>query len=418
MPLTKLIAANFKGIRDRQEFDLARLTLFIGQNSSGKSTAIHALAALAQTMRATNNAKQLVLDDEQALVHLGRFIEIIHTGSYQDEMVLGLSCPAPTTKRKPPLPVGEFTTEWSFKSSQRTQEVSVTKARITSTSRTFTVRERAKGKGTYEVVEAGTSKKYEATANSGLSFEIKIPALKGDAEFREFIDRFNDFGTTVNAIRRELQNTLYLGPFRQAPLRRYPTRGSSPTEVGPQGEATVTLLANEATRTQMRTCTKQVSKWLGELGLAKSVEVKRVGKSDLFDVNITLVDSEQLPIADLGYGLSQVLPVLAQCAFSPAGSTLLFEQPELHLHEGAARRLARVFAQVCTTKTIVAETHSRQVVHEVLQLIREGKIGLSDVAIYDVVRQEKHSKFVRVEITRDTDGSIDIDHPWGKALEE
>jgi predicted ATPase len=53
----------------------------------------------------------------------------------------------------------------------------------------------------------------------------------------------------------------------------------------------------------------------------------------------------------LGYGVSQGLPVLAQCSFAPRGATLLFEQPELHLHQGAAHRLASVFVSAAKQKT-------------------------------------------------------------------
>ena len=128
----------------------------------------------------------------------------------------------------------------------------------------------------------------------------------------------NDLGRQI--INTELTSVLYLGPFRQSPLRRYPTRGSSPTEVGAQGENTITLLANEFVQTKTRPHLREVGKWLSALGLAKSVELARLGSSDLFDVKVKLADGANLPIADLGYGMSQVLPVLAQCSFAPRGS--------------------------------------------------------------------------------------------------
>jgi AAA15 family ATPase/GTPase len=51
MSIRKLVAKNFKGIAEHLEFDLAPLTIFLGQNSSGKSSCLHALAALAQTVK-------------------------------------------------------------------------------------------------------------------------------------------------------------------------------------------------------------------------------------------------------------------------------------------------------------------------------------------------------------------------------
>ncbi len=79
MSISKLRIENFKGIRDLAEFEIKPITLFIGPNSSGKSSCIHALAALAQTSKLATSGRPLVLDDEYAQVHLGRFIEVIHS---------------------------------------------------------------------------------------------------------------------------------------------------------------------------------------------------------------------------------------------------------------------------------------------------------------------------------------------------
>ena len=64
--------------------------------------------------------------------------------------------------------------------------------------------------------------------------------------------------------------------------------------------------------------------------------------------------------ADLGYGFSQILPVLTQLSFAPEAATLLFEQPELHLHSLAVRPLAPVFIDAVKKKNlhVVVETHS------------------------------------------------------------
>jgi predicted ATPase len=64
MPIDKLIIANFKGIADRQEFEIRPITIFCGPNSSGKSSCIHALAAMAQTAKLSASQVPVVLDDE------------------------------------------------------------------------------------------------------------------------------------------------------------------------------------------------------------------------------------------------------------------------------------------------------------------------------------------------------------------
>ena len=91
MPIEKLRVSNFKGIADTTDFEIRPITLFIGPNSSGKSSCIHALAALAQTAKLSSSGRPIVLDDEYAQVHLGRFIEVIHSKSYSDAMQIGIS---------------------------------------------------------------------------------------------------------------------------------------------------------------------------------------------------------------------------------------------------------------------------------------------------------------------------------------
>lgn len=154
------------------------------------------------------------------------------------------------------------------------------------------------------------------------------------------------------------------------------------------------------------------------MGLAKTVEVSRVGKSDLFDVTVTLNDGASLPIADLGYGMSQVLPVLTQCSVANKNSTLLFEQPELHLNHSAAKLLSKVFVEAVKSKSanIVAETHSKDLFYGLLDEIRAGKIKAKDIAIYSVSREDGSSKFKRINIEVDENGRPEVFDPWDRNL--
>ena len=153
--------------------------------------------------------------------------------------------------------------------------------------------------------------------------------------------------------------------------------------------------------------------------LGKKIEVAPVAKTDLFDLSVTLDDGAKLSIPDLGYGVSQVLPVLVQCSFAPKQATLLFEQPELHLHEGAARQLASIFVDVIREKSvhILAETHSPHLFVELLRQVKAGNINPDQVILYDVSRRDGKSVFRKVEIEKSADGHCEVDHPWAKGLE-
>ena len=138
--------------------------------------------------------------------------------------------------------------------------------------------------------------------------------------------------------------------------------------------------------------------------LAKALNVTRLGRSDLFDVTLTLSDGKDFPIADLGYGLSQVLPVLTQCSFAPAGSTLLFEQPEIHLHTLAAKPLASVFQDTASRGIqVVLETHSPDLIHGFQGLIANHELAPTDLMVYRVARNSGCTALTEVPIEPDAE---------------
>ena len=145
--------------------------------------------------------------------------------------------------------------------------------------------------------------------------------------------------------------------------------------------------------------------------------MSRLAQSDLFDVSMTLHDGKEFPIADLGYGLSQVLPVLTQCSFARQGTTLLFEQPEIHLHTVAARRLAGVFIETAQKKSchVVVETHSPELVKQVFSEIRDGRITVDDVVVYKVRRQDGQTEVspITIEVLN---GDVDVYENWESGI--
>jgi predicted ATPase len=424
MPINKLSIANFKGVAALSAFDIRPITIFLGANSSGKSSCIHALVSLSQTLKLGNSAPALVLDDDFAHVHLGRFVEIAHSHTYADPITLGIEIGKRTfdlgfKKGSDVTQIsGTVQAEYQFRSTLRTQEVYVDTARISIGERAFQIKRGTKSPYKFSTLDELGKRRFETERTGNFLFRLQPTKqnLKAD-DGREWFENYWLTEVLQKEVERELRETRYLGPFRQSPLRRYPFRGATATEVGSQGEAAITLLASEHVQSQDRVHAKQINRWLAALGLAKSVELSRVGTSDLFDVSLKLADGNKLPTADLGYGLSQVLPVLTQCSFASKGSTLLFEQPELHLHEDAAKKLAYVFHETASEREarVVIETHSKELVYEVLALIKAGSLKTEDLAIYKVQRLDGASNYKR--LTVEWDGEyLEVDDPWVKAL--
>lgn len=70
---------------------------------------------------------------------------------------------------------------------------------------------------------------------------------------------------------------------------------------------------------------------------------------------------------------------------SPPGSTLLYEQPEIHLHPAAQAELGSVFARACSPdKRIVIETHSENLILRIQTEVAKGNLKPEDVTFYYV----------------------------------
>jgi predicted ATPase len=91
-----------------------------------------------------------------------------------------------------------------------------------------------------------------------------------------------------------------------------------------------------------------------------------------------------LDITDVGFGISQVLPVIIQGFLSADNSTTIIEQPEIHLHPKMQADLADLFIAIVKSKKkkkLIIETHSEYILKRLRRRISEGEIDANDVGI-------------------------------------
>ena len=105
-------------------------------------------------------------------------------------------------------------------------------------------------------------------------------------------------------------------------------------------------------------------------------------------------------ITDVGFGVSQLLPVLVLCYYAPENSTIILEQPEIHLHPKVQSDLADVLIDVVKNRNvqIILESHSGLLLHRLQRRIAEEQIAAEDTALYFCQINDGTSEIERLKV--------------------
>lgn len=214
-----------------------------------------------------------------------------------------------------------------------------------------------------------------------------------------------DFVQELNLQHEKLFRSIcYLGPLRTKAGRLYPWSGVEPESVGYVGESTIPAILAAKDRKiaikkagRIKASPSQpfqaiIAEKLQELGLIDQFSVKPISKNrQEYDVKVRSRGARDfVDLPDVGFGVSQVLPVLVQCFYAPRNSIIIMEQPEIHLHPSAQAALADVFIDVINSKEdgkdrniqLVIETHSEHFLRRLQRRIAEDAISQNNVAAY------------------------------------
>lgn len=103
-----------------------------------------------------------------------------------------------------------------------------------------------------------------------------------------------------------------------------------------------------------------------------------------------------------GFGVNQTVYFLARCLHSDT-ELVCVEEPEIHMHPAAVRRIAGVLVQIVQKerKRFVISTHSEQLVLSLLALVAKRELAPSDLACYLARKEQKATKFERQKVTED-----------------
>ena len=150
-------------------------------------------------------------------------------------------------------------------------------------------------------------------------------------------------------------------------------------------------------------------------GLFDEISIKPLGSGEgaPFQVQIRRYDDRfkgpKRNLIDVGYGVSQALPLITELLRGDAPSMFLLQQPEVHLHPSAQAALGTLFCSVAgSDRRLIVETHSDYIIDRVRMEVRDAResVGIrpDDVSILFFERGDLDVKIHSIRI--DADGNV------------
>lgn len=393
MPLTEVGFEGVRCFRDKVTVPLAPLTLLVGENSTGKTTCLALVRLiwdllLAPDARFDFNERPFPLGayDQIATLRGGRggLARKFHLhGTLRPESRGSGSQAAARLKFRGRFVAGDGQPSleaWTLGSGHGALSVT-----------------RLKSAWELQVATAGGSRTWSAPPGSSALHPRRVAEL--DRDVAEILQ-------PLAGLRARDRRPYAFAPIRTQPLRTYDPVTESPE---PEGSHVPMLLARLRTTDAKawESLRASLSDFGRESGLFEVVEVQRKGRkeSDPFQIRVK-VEGPAFNIVDVGYGVSQVLPLLVDCQRAPRGGTFLLQQPEVHLHPRAQAALGTWLGTSAKLqgKRYIVETHSDHLLDRVRMDVRDGRhLAPADVAILYFERNKGIVSVTRLELNTQGD---------------
>ena len=422
--MDKITLKNYRCFREEQTARLAPLTFLVGENSTGKTSFLALVRALWDVA-----FRDEVPDFREDPYNLGSFNEIVHSRSGRGERAARFEagfvdslnlrrdsvsfCAEFEARSSDPFPAARrYKTNGTIIEicDQGTGQHSIGLSRLQADGPSIEK---------YPTVEASLFSRDETHLAPLRSLEMEYRRNIVETEIPEGADegiirgrvgtgsyriRESQVGLEALEIFRETVNSFRMPaiprlarvrPYAGAPVRSRPLRTYDPARpsADPEGGYIPTYLASLVHRNpdSWQKLKRSLEDFGRASGLFDEIAIKLLGRSEgtPFQVQIRKFSSKgrkgpHRNLIDVGYGVSQALPLLSELLRSDASQMFLLQQPEVHLHPMAQAALGSLFCHLAGQgRQLIVETHSDHILDRVRMDIRDKSTALraNDVSI-------------------------------------
>jgi predicted ATPase len=395
--ITLLSVSGFKSIVEEQTLEIRPLTLLAGANSSGKSNMMQPLLLLKQTLETQFDPGPLLLNGP-----IVRFTSVNQFwpsgGRVPDEFVatVGISDGAKIAI--------------VFTLNKKSKSIDVIENMYSSNGGTFRLSRTPNLEEAIEFLRSLAPTGYSDSIP--LNFRIYDPIVRRMAFFLEMVlvpqggGRSSDSGDfsiptqlspqlpRFGRIGQSILEVIHLPGLRGNPERVYPIAAIGSRFPGAFENYAAGLIASWTAESSTKI--GALSEDLRTLGLTWKIEATRLNDTQVELRVGRMPRSKQggakdlVSIADVGFGVSQTLPVVVALRAAAPGQLVYIEQPGIHLHPRAQVAMARLLVNAAKRGVrVVAETHSSLILLAVQTLVAEGVIEPGLVGLNWFLRDEK-----------------------------
>lgn len=213
---------------------------------------------------------------------------------------------------------------------------------------------------------------------------LQIKNLYADSMHRDVIYALPNLLSIFKIAAFQTDGFNFIAPLREQPVRRYTLNGDV-NSVGISGEKTPVLLAREKSNYKTEcvppvyTGSDNLPKWEIKRDSFKNLvqswmSYLKLGKISLTNSNngIVEININNHNIVDVGFGVSQALPIIVQGLYMSKDQTLILEQPEIHLHPEMQLHMADFLISLAKNeKSVIVETHSDHIINRIIKRCME-----------------------------------------------